>query len=227
MANGWWNNNGAISGTAVAYDPIQASSLADSYINRFNPGTNDAAPGTAPTWAYNTGWSFNGTTQYLVGYTPPNQAAFTLIVRFSGGSTATVRALVCTSDGTNNLGLFSSLAASGVLYANSGQVLVTPSLATGVLAVAGGQGYRNGSADGASFTPTGRPWSAMAIGRRNNNNDFYFDGSIQAVAMYTTDLTAGEVATVTTAMNALPAVTAGKGLPVIADWHAAQLAGGY
>lgn len=45
----------------AAYDAIGAASLADSYVNEANPGTFDAAPGVAPTWAYGTGGPYTET----------------------------------------------------------------------------------------------------------------------------------------------------------------------
>ncbi len=63
MASGWWDNNGAISGCVAAYQPIGAASLAASYSNLANPGTYDCtvfAGHTAPTFATETGWTFDG-----------------------------------------------------------------------------------------------------------------------------------------------------------------------
>lgn len=66
----WWVVPGKT--CVAAYQPIGAASLAASYVNLANPGTYDAAPGVAPTWASATGWTFNGSTQYLTtGITPP------------------------------------------------------------------------------------------------------------------------------------------------------------
>lgn len=48
------------------YDPLAATSLATSYVNLANPGVRNAtAPVAAPTHAQGSGWTFNGTTQYL------------------------------------------------------------------------------------------------------------------------------------------------------------------
>lgn len=50
----------------ATFQPIGAASLAASYSNLINPGTNDAAPGTAPTFNAATGWAFaSASLQYL------------------------------------------------------------------------------------------------------------------------------------------------------------------
>ena len=65
MAGGgnWWEVEGKT--VVVAYQPKGADDLSDSYINLANPGTFDASPGVAPSWNASTGWTFNGSTQYL------------------------------------------------------------------------------------------------------------------------------------------------------------------
>jgi hypothetical protein len=83
MANGWWNNNGAIAGCVAAYQPIGAADLAASYVNLFNPGTNNAAPGTAPTWDVTDGWIFGGTNYLNTGIVPAD--SYSVFVRFTNG----------------------------------------------------------------------------------------------------------------------------------------------
>lgn len=229
MADGWWNNSGAIAGCVLAYNPVGAASLAASYSNLNNPGTYDAAAGVAPTWAYGTGWTFNGTTQYLTtGYAPPNQAAFTAIVRLSGASTSGTRTVLATPNTAlaANLGVFQSQPAGSVpLYANSGQAVGAASVTSGVLAVAGGQGYKNGATDGSSFAASGKIWKTMLVGAYNGASvGSFFSGNVQALAIYNTTLTLLEIQALTTLMNALP--VAGKGLPVLAHWHHQVYGGG-
>ena len=48
-AAGWWVVVGKT--CIAAYQPKGAASLAASYVNLQQPGTYDAAPGVAPTWA--------------------------------------------------------------------------------------------------------------------------------------------------------------------------------
>ena len=82
-ASGWWLSGGiSAANCKAAYAPKGAASLVASYSNLNAPGTNDAAPGTAPTWDATNGWIFNGTNQYLTtGIVPA--AGYSMIVRFS------------------------------------------------------------------------------------------------------------------------------------------------
>lgn len=222
MASGWWDNGGAISGCVAAYQPIGASSLAASYTNKANPGTYDAAPGTAPTFAAATGWTFNGTTQYLrTFYSPPNQAAFSAIVRFSGALTTGTRTLLATPNTTvsTNLGIFQALFPAPY-YVNNAGTGGLAAVSGGVLAIATNQGYKDGATDGTTFVGAGAAWKEMYIAAYNGSSvGYYFSGVVQAIAIYNTTLTAGEVATLTTAMNALTNVTSTPAM-----LHAAQRA---
>lgn len=91
-AANWWEAGGATNCVA-AYQPKGAASLAASYVNLANPGVFDAAPGVAPTWDAATGWSFNGSTQYLRSGVP-GSAAVSFLMRFSdcSGVIATIGA---------------------------------------------------------------------------------------------------------------------------------------
>ena len=74
----WWlGKTGSVveSTNYTIYDPLAASSLAESYVNLANPGTRDAnAPVAAPTHSQGSGWTFNGTNQYLDTGTKANAA---------------------------------------------------------------------------------------------------------------------------------------------------------
>lgn len=217
MAN-WWEAGGA-SGAVAVYQPIGAASLAASYSNLCNPGTYDAAPGTAPTFNAATGWTFNGTTQHLVTGVVA-AAGWSAVVRYAnaaggaaqllmGAGNATDRALIVgpryTGDGrTNEL-----IMGNGNLYyatsgAGSGQ-------ASGVVAITGESVlYHDGAAVPMTF------WAArnyettndLYIGAVNYAGAFgtasHYGGDIQAVAIYNNTLDAAEVAAVSAAMAALP-----------------------
>ena len=84
--------------------------------------------------------------------------------------------------------------------------VASPALAVGVLAVAGQQGYRNGVAEGtpcdAWDTVSDKPIYILC---RNNNGTpgSIFTGTIAAVAIYSSALSAAQVAAVSAAMAAL------------------------
>jgi hypothetical protein len=79
----WWE---CITGKTpiIAHRAIGASSLAASYNNLANPGTNDASSPTPPTWNATDGWIFNGSTQYLSIGVITITENMTAIIRYSG-----------------------------------------------------------------------------------------------------------------------------------------------
>lgn len=194
----WYTAGGAPTPVA-AYQPIGAASLAASYVNLANPGTNDAAPGTAPTWAAGTGWTFNGTSQYLnTGITPT--AGYSAIVRFSGSS-ADVAMIV---GATGYFGIWPQYSPGTGYYQVGAGFQSTTGKTSGVMCTVGNgassQGYYNGAADGAAFTATSPAFGPITIAGTNG----FWPGDVQAVAIYNTALTAGQVAAITSAMQALP-----------------------
>lgn len=226
MASGWWDNSGAISGCVAAYQPIGAADLAASYVNLQNPGTYNAAPGTAPTFATATGWTFNGSTQYLTTGGVVPAAGWSAIVRFSAlgspGSNAPV--LGAGNNGAGNAFQIIPDASGGGsrIYGYGTSFLSVPgTLDGGVMALVGGSNcYLNGSSDGATVGTFSGAGQALYIGCRNNGGspDRYCPVTIEAIAIYNAALSGAEVATLTTLMNALPVASA-KGLPIIAHHH--------
>lgn len=216
----WYTAPGGTTCVA-AYDAVGAASLADSYTNEANPGTYTAAPGVAPTWAYGTGWTFNGTTQYLTtGVVPTNNQTWSAIIRLSGITNSNGRAY-----GYNNaIPLYFELiptTGTQILYRNSGTVAVSAPVTSGVLAVAGTQGYKNGVAEGGTIPNPGANafTGAVYIGCRNQNGSplNFMAGSVQAFAIYSGTLTLADVVAITAAMQNLPSA----GLLQIMQQHAA------
>lgn len=202
-AASWWDNNGAISGCVAAYAPKGAADLASSYINLANPGTNNAAPGTAPTWDATGGWTFNGTTQYLTtGIVPTNNQTWSAIVRFSNASADDSSMLF---GGGSYFAIQQRRSGGAVGWWSGGFLTETPGVTTGVLGFAGATAYRNGAAVSGSIGSGGGTFSALYIGAANSGGSpiLHANIKIQALAIYSATLTAGEVATITTAMQAL------------------------
>lgn len=140
----WWLAGGAPAPVAV-YQPMGAASQDASYVNLANPGTYDAAPGTAPSWDAAAGWTFNGTTQYLeTGTMSPWDTTFNaaLIFRFANASTADTRFI----GGSANLccGRNGNLRA----YFSNGWNMPGAASASGVMAMADKQCYFDGLPDG-------------------------------------------------------------------------------
>lgn len=203
----WWDNNGAISGCVAAYQPKGAADLAASYVNLANPGTYDAAPGVAPTLDAS-GWVFNGSTQYLTtGITPTNDQTWSWIVRFSDGPTNLQQQLF----GSSNAGPagpyfgYMPFWAGGFGYFLNGSYLSLTGNTSGVCAVAGNKAYIAGVSQSGTIPAEAGTIQSLYVGCRNQGGAtaFFINAKIQALAIYSTTLTAGQVATITTAMQAL------------------------
>lgn len=208
----WWTVAGVT--CRAAYQPKGAASLAASYVNLANPGTNDAAPGVAPTFDAATGWTFNGSTQWLTSGISPASTAWSLLVQYSG-VTATNDSVPCGYyKGTAPTGAFMVLIAKSTsvsnMWAYNGGIFPNgianaPRMLAGNYGFAGKTPYRNGSAEG-NVIPAGTGTiGALYIGARNNGGvtDSFLNGSIQALAIYSATLTGPQVATVAAAMAAL------------------------
>lgn len=203
----WWKVAGKT--CVAAYQPKGAASLAASYVNLANPGTYDAAPGAAPTLTAD-GWSFDGSTQWLkTGVTPATDQTWSVLVRFSGQS-GDNRNLIGGSSGYE----FQILAQTSEILAVQRADTVFAVAASsnpgwGVAAMAGRNTYFNGVAGAIIGAGTGSVAQKLMIGQRSNYGEnsptggVYMLGNIQAVAIYSSTLTAGEVATVSAAMAAL------------------------
>lgn len=199
-AASWWLAGGVAAANAVAvYQPKGAASLAASYTNLANPGTYDAAPGTAPTLGAD-GWTFNGSTQYLTtGVVPAN--GWSVIARFSDASDLGANRLWSCFGGGNEMGYQSArLAATANYLLGSGAVLAGVNDTGGVACIAGTTGYFNGANSVALSGNVGT--AAYELARRTDGGR-YLACNIQAVAIYNTTLSAAQVLAISTAMAAL------------------------
>lgn len=192
----------------AAYQPKGAASLAASYINLINPGTYNAAPGVAPTFNTATGWTFNGTTQYLNSGVVHGQN-WTIIAQFSGASDSA--SVMCGAQDAGDTALsvspyFNLFGANRAFYGNGGVIAVSTGLASGNLCSAGNQGYKNGVAHGAAIPAwSGVNTRSVYMGAYNNTGtaDFFMAVTIIALALYNSALNATQVATTAAAMAAL------------------------
>lgn len=199
----WWLAAGVT--PVAAYAPKGAADLSSSYVNVANPSINDAAPGVAPTFNTSTGWTFNGTTQYLTTGVVPLARTWSYIVRFSGVSNTGVLYGVQKA-GEPSVSMLPNFSDNKVYYENANFLGVTPGITSGVLAVANLACYRNGVSDGSmSVLGTFPSTVAFYIGGRNNNGSLANACAcvIQALAFYNVTLDATQIATTTTAMQAL------------------------
>jgi hypothetical protein len=214
----WWLAGGISAGDVVAaYQAKGAASLAASYVNLANPGTYDAAPGVAPTWATGTGWTFNGTTQWLAtGITPTNDRTWTMVVRFSGVVDSNNRIMMGLGRPDGASRWFALQATTGSRRFFSGGTLnIGSGLTTGVIGFAGTTGYTDGVAEigtipasaGTFYDTSMARDLAIAFGTQDdghvNGPVGFFLGSIQAAFVASATLTAGQMAALSAAMAAL------------------------
>ncbi len=208
VSGGWWLSGGISAANCIAaYAPKGAASQAASYTNLANPGTYNAAPGTAPTWNATDGWVFlNANSQYLnTGIFP--SVGYSAIIRYSNAvaGVGTFRGLLaCRAATAWEIGLGNN---SGQLYTFLGDTapgwVTTP--AGGVVALAGKDVFFDGSNLGTITTNAAAPNLALCIGARNGTvaPAGYLTAYIQSIAIYSTTLTLAMVQAVTTSMNAL------------------------
>jgi hypothetical protein len=205
----WWNPDGATPAAITgAWQAKGAGTLANSYINLGllgNPSIDPAiVGGVAPTFPDDTGWIFNGTTQYLKSGVPATDdgtySAMTCLVQYSDytagicifGVGWTTGGLWVRFDLKRYYNALGGLAAS---FGNSGNV-----------GIAGQKGYADGVYDVA--TMNGAPIAAeMFVGAINSfgggGANFFWAGKIQAIVFYDSVLTAPQVLARATAMAAL------------------------
>lgn len=100
--------------------------------------------------------------------------------------------------------------ASSIYYFNGSQLVITPTLISGVVAVAGAIGYRNGMPESGTIV-NGPARREIYVGALNTSTgaNYFQTGTIAAVAIYkptepsTTPMSAADVAALTTRMQAL------------------------
>jgi len=203
--DGWseipWYKVGGASGVVAVYQPIGATDIANSYVNRANPGTYNASPVVAPTWDATNGWTFNGTTQYLdTGVIPSD--GWSMIIRWSNLSGYDRFSGIY--EAGNNFYLSPQYGSVLKSYGHGNYNSSSGALTSGVMAVAGDSGYLNGNLD-AVLTPNS--WSTIYsvwIGAANGTYPgLKITGRIQAVGLYSSTLSSTQVTNVTSAMQNL------------------------
>ena len=205
-ASPWWLAGGAPTPVA-AYQPKSAASLAASYVNLANPGTYDAAPGTAPGFDAATGWTFNGSSQYLTTSIIPATTAWSALVRLSDG-TGNGQVFGNRRSGSNDgYHIHPTYVGTTIYFRNAGNYNKSPVVASGVIGIVGKAAYINGASVGTIDTSASLTDVQIFIGASLNKTDGavtnYYNCKIQAFAIYNTTLTAPQVAAISAAMAAL------------------------
>lgn len=185
----------------AVYQPKGAASLAASYVNLVNPGTYDAAPGVAPTFAGATGWTFNGTTQYLTSGVAP-AITWTVIARFAN-AVASIGGVGAYNAGSDNFFIRPANGVGNRTYASGGERNVVGAQTACVMALAGKNCYLNGVSDG-TIGAGGSNTRAIGLGSVNASAPiYYYSGDIIAVAICSSTQSAGQIAAASAAVAAL------------------------
>ncbi|MFA5828541.1 MAG: LamG-like jellyroll fold domain-containing protein [Candidatus Shapirobacteria bacterium] len=214
--DGWnvipWYKVGGTTGQVAAYQAIGAGSSAASYVNLANPGTYNLTSGTAPTWSASTGWTFNGTNQFLTTGLTPSANTWSYLVRFSDANTSDYwRAIIGTTDNNNwSVAVYPIAGGGGYKAYYNGHydsLYLSGAVASGVMGMSYNKGYLNGTSEPGTIPIINPPNKNLYIGAKNTNSgaDSFLPGKIQAAAIYNTTLTADQVANVTDAMETLDA----------------------
>ena len=202
----WWEVSGK---TCIgAWQAIGAPSLVASYTDLSGSG-NDLTVGVAPTWASGTGWTFNGTTQYLetgLGW----DGDYSLIIRYANSNnTGYLLAGQDVTGITKRVGVSPERGVGpAVLYLNGETDDISPALTTGILCIAGANCYRDSSLDvtlpsTSGIVTTYKPVIGALHWYNSPHVTFYWQGDVQAVAFYSNTLTGSQVGNLTGYINAL------------------------
>jgi len=205
----WYLKTTGLSQSAITavYQPYGATSLATSYINLINPGTNDAAPGTAPSFDTTKGWTFAAaSSQYLTTGLKVNSNS-SIVIRFANSvaNTGYVFGLLDISP-TRRFSIRPYTSGTVRYERGDSNISIAPQVQTGVLGITGGVAYRNGIAEGTPLPAwTGGETSlALLLGCINSAGTpgTFYSGDILAV-FYCKDtvLTPAQMLEVSTNIN--------------------------
>jgi hypothetical protein len=213
-AGDWWDPDGSIGAANVAHAlaAAGAESLAASYLRLAGdegfPNIDPAVVGgVAPTWDAVNGWAFNGAKYLKTGIVPTNDQAYSLLVKFTGAvlqaaNSMTIAGMYEGLKGGLVVQLSNIAGNTNQFYNGLTVVAVAPAALSGVLGVAGNQGYLNGAAVGGALPAWGGASArAIYIGALDYGSVIqYYLGNIQSIVAYKSTLTAPQVALVSAAM---------------------------
>lgn len=197
----WWQS---VPGCIAAWQPNGAASYSASLVNLANPGTYDAAPGVAPAWSA-AGWVGNGSAYLRTGLIPSHPC--TIIARgiITGGTSGAFMGARSSESSTDRLYVWPR---DGTVrrYGYGGLSSPSGALSGGTMAVAGGYPYLDGAPDGAQIagSPAGLSRGLVLMASDNGGTIIFpMTGLWIAGGVWNGTLTAGQIAALTAAMEAL------------------------
>lgn len=205
----WWDPDDEDLCIWAAYQARGVGSFASSLIDRSGNGNHAGDPGGVftPTWDAVNGWVFDGIQNYLTTtFVPQNDQSQTTLVQYAAAGVGNESLFGANNGAGGVYQIWPNRAVFNVRYANGGLLVVVPQLVAGNLGIAGNQGFRNGVPDGGalgvwsigSALPIFIGAHSTAGGPANE-----YDGSIQALAIYTCVLTDAQVLAVAVVMATL------------------------
>jgi len=175
----------------LAYQPKGAASLAASYVNLANPGTYDAAPGTAPAFATETGWTF-GSNRYLTTGVTPGQN-WSMLVQFLESADTNGGIVAGSLNGSNRFWIWPANTDTSHNWGHGGDLSVDGRLRAGVAVLSGPTAYLNGQVEG-TISAGSYTFAPIFIGCVNlTGPSYYFGDIVERVALYDRVLTPTEV----------------------------------
>lgn len=203
-SNAVWHS---LPGVIAAYQPIAAPDPLAARQNVAHSGARfgvyNAVAGVLPTWSAVTGWTFNGSSQYLAtGIIPAINQSWSAVCRFSGATAKNYAVPFGVQDALHGNGVFGIIPNSttyGRVYENPGALLMGSGtgVLAGVMGISRNAGYLNGIAEAGTIpaTPTTANVYPIFIGSRNQTNTpaLYFNGSVRCLLIASRPLTPSEV----------------------------------
>jgi len=202
-----WYRAGGAPLPVAAYQPKGAASLAASYVNLANPGTYDATSASDPTFATATGWQFNGagaSGNLVTVALASDPTATTVIVAGKAITNTTAGGRFYDATSANTKLMVPIINISNRAFQNGGSLFQIAGAQTNVncvMAMAGNNAYLNGVDEAINLAAV-TAITAMTFGNRAAR-DRTLNGYIYAIAIYSSVLTADQIAAVSAAMAAL------------------------
>ena len=202
LASGWWIPAGIDPVTAIgAYRSKGAVSYESSLVNLASPGVYDLTAvdiSHTPSWDVDLGWTGDGTDDYLDTGIIPKSKNYSVFVRMSGNSERWGKILY--ANGAAGFGFWQTSSAVMRWVCSSYYATTAVLIESGVLCMSFKVGYTDGVANGATGTGYLVPTTSFQICGQGTD---FFDGNIQAVAIYHSILSAEQVLAVSNEMAAL------------------------
>ena len=187
----------------AAYQAKGAASLAASYVNLVNPGTNDLITVSPPTWDISDGLIFDGINQYCDTQIVFG-AVWSFAIRFTNAAVSGVPIMGgMTLAAADSLLIWPNHNASTTYFDYGNELNVGAGVASGIIIVANTKAYINGVDTGLALAGTSTNVASTVMIGTGDNYPGFVAVYAQALAIYNIGLTPTQVAALNSAMAAL------------------------